>query len=498
VLLRPSLADHRSIVHDLGRIIGVVAMAAVLPFGWALLRAEWHAASHFLLLIGIATAISGAADRLRPDPGRAVDWSHGMVVASLTWLLVPLLATVPLWASGHYSRWVDSYFDAMSGITTTGLSLIQDLDHLPESVNLWRHILQFLGGQGIILAALMFLAGSGALSLFEGEGREHRMFPNVRSTARFIWLVSAAHAVFGIGILTLDGIFVQGFGLRRAFFHASTIFMAAFDTGGFSPMSTSIAYYNSPIFEAIVAVLMIAGAMSFGLHHAIWQRRKGIGKNIEVRTFAFTVGVTIVITILGLALIGAIDELYPLVRVGLFHALSAHTGTGFATVSGSELASWNGLAFAGIAIGMALGGMSSSTAGGVKSLRIGLAIRAMRDTVREALLPDGAVVSRTFQQHGPQRLGPNLVRSVFAITLLYVALYLFGAAVALGLGYELGPALFESISASAAVGLSVGVVTPDMPILLEVVYIAQMWVGRLEFIAVAALIGFAASTVFGK
>jgi trk system potassium uptake protein len=497
VLLRPSLEDHRSIAHDLGRIIGVVAIAALVPLAWAISRAEWRAASHFILLVGLATAVSAAADRLRPDPGRAVDWSHGMVVAALTWLVVPIFATVPLWGSGHYGRWIDSYFDAMSGLTTTGLTMIQDLDHLPESVNLWRHILQFLGGQGIVLAALMFLAGSGALSLFEGEGREHRIFPNVRSTARFIWLVSAAHAVIGIGILTVDGVLVQGFGLRRAFFHGSTIFMAAFDTGGFTPMSTSIAYYNSPIFEAIVAVLMIAGAMSFGLHHAIWHRRR-IGRNIEVRTFAFTVGVTITVTIVGLALIGAIDEAYPLVRVGLFHALSAHTGTGFTTVSVPELAGWSGLAFAAIAIGMALGGMSSSTAGGVKSLRIGLALRAMRDTVREALLPDGAVVARTFEQFGTQRLGPNLVRSVFAISLLYVALYLSGAAVALGFGYELAPALFESISASAAVGLSVGVVAPDMPVLLQVVYILQMWVGRLEFIAIAALIGFAASTVFGR
>ncbi|MEX2280437.1 MAG: potassium transporter TrkG, partial [Acidimicrobiia bacterium] len=355
----------------------------------------------------------------------------------------------------------------------------------------------FLGGQGIVLAALMFLAGSGALSLFEGEGREHRIFPNVRTTARFIWLVSATHAVIGIGILTIDGIFLQGFGVRRAFFHGATIFMAAFDTGGFSPMSTSIVYYNSPIFEAIVGVLMIAGAMSFGLHHAIWNRRR-VGKNIEVRTFAFTVGVTLVVTIFGLALIGVTDELYPLVRIGVFHVISAHTGTGFTTVSIPEVASWSGLAFAGITIAMALGGMSSSTAGGIKSLRIGLAFRAMRDTVREALLPDGAVVPQTYHQYGTQRIGANLIRSMFSISLLYVALYLFGAAVALGFGYELGPALFESISASAAVGLSVGVVAPDMPLLLELTYIAQMWVGRLEFIAIAALLGFGASTVFGK
>jgi trk system potassium uptake protein len=497
MLLRPSIEDHRSIAHDLGRIIGVVALAAVVPLVWAIAKGEWQSASHFGLLIGISTAVAAGADRLRPQPGRAVDWSHGMVVAALTWLVVPGFATIPLWGSGHYGRWIDSYFDAMSGLTTTGLTVIQDLDHLAESVNLWRHILQFLGGQGIVLAALMFLAGSGALSLFQGEGREHRMFPNVKTTARFIWLVSAAHALIGISVLTLDGIFVQGFGTGRAFFHASTIFMAAFDTGGFTPMSTSIAYYNSPIFEGLVAVLMIAGAMSFGLHHAIWHRRR-IGRNIEVRTIAFTFSVTLVITMLGLALLGVVESVYPMVRIGLFQVLSAHTGTGFSTVSTPELASWSGLAFAGIAIAMALGGMSSSTAGGVKSLRIGLTIRAMRDTVREALLPDGAVVSNTFHQYGVQRISPTLIRSVFTISLLYVGLYLFGAAVALGHGYELGPALFESISASAAVGLSVGIVSPEMPLLLQIVYILQMWVGRLEFIAIAALFGFAASTVFGK
>lgn len=497
MLLRPTLDDHRSIAHDLGRIVGVLSLAALAPLAWAVTNGEWRSATHFVLLIGITTIVSAAADRLRPHRGRAVGWSHGMVVTSLTWLVVPAFATLPLWMSGHYGRWLDSYFDAMSGVTTTGLATIQDLDHLPESVNLWRHILQFLGGQGIVLAALLFLAGTGAMSLFEGEGREHRMFPNVRTTARFIWLVSAGHALIGITALTIGGVVIQGFEPIRAFFHGANVFMAAFDTGGFSPMSTSVGYYNSVYYEAIVSVLMLAGAMSFGLHHAIWQRQR-MGRNIEVRTLAFTIGVTLMVTLVGLAIGGVADGVYPLTRVGLFHVLSAHTGTGFATVSTAEMARWSGLAFAGIAIAMALGGMSSSTAGGVKSLRIGVAFRAMRDTVREALLPEGAVVGRTFHQFGPQRLNPDLIRSVFTISLLYVALYLFGAGVALVYGYDLAPALFESISASAAVGLSVGVTSPDMPAILEIVYIAQMWIGRLEFIAIAALLGFAASTVFGK
>jgi len=497
MLLRPALDDHRSIANDLGRIIGVLAIAALAPLAWAIGKGEWASAGTFVLLIGLTVATAAFADRIVPVRKRTVNWSHGMVVAALTWLVVPAYSTVPLWMSGYYGRWIDSYFDAMSGLTTTGLSLVQDVDHMPESVNLWRHMLQFLGGQGIVLAALMFLAGSGALSLFEGEGREHRMFPNVRTTARFIWMVSAAHALIGITILTVDGAAGQGFGVERAFFHAITVFMAAFDTGGFSPMSTSIAYYDSVVFEAIVGVLMIAGAMSFGLHHAIWHRRTG-GGNIEVRTILTTLGITVGVTVVGLVSTGFLKDPYSLVRIGLFHVLSAHSGTGFATISTHDLASWSGLAFAGVAIAMALGGMSSSTAGGVKALRVAVAVRAMADTVREALLPDGAVVGRTYRHHGTRRLTPMLTRSVFAISLLYVALYLSGAFVALAYGYDLQPALFESISASAAVGLSVGITNPTMPVLLEIVYILQMWIGRLEFIAIAALIGFTISTAFGK
>ena len=347
-----------------------------------------------------------------------------------------------------------------------------------------------------MLAALTFFSASGALSLYQAEGRDERIFPSVGSTARFIWLVSLVHLGFGVTLLTLDGIFGQGFTIDRSLFHAITIFMAAFDTGGFSPQSTSITYYHSSVYELTIAVLMVAGAMSFGLHHAIWNRRKGLVRNLEVRTILVTMAVTLVVTIVGLSdtYLGAGG----LVRRGFFHVLSAHTGTGFATVSTSELGRWSGLAFAGMATAMALGGMSSSTAGGVKSLRIGLTIRSMADTVRAALLPEHTVVPAGYTQYGRQRLDSKLAQSVMAVSLLYVGLYLLGAAVGIAYGFDLKDALFESVSASAAVGLSVGVTSPGMPVLMKIVMIFQMWIGRLEFIAAFALAGFFWSAIKGE
>lgn len=496
MLLRPSAYDFKLIGHDLGRILAVVAMAGMLPLAWAVARQEWRPASHLLVMIGLCVLAAGAAELVTPARRKKVDWSHGLVVVALTWLVVPAVATIPLFLSGHYGSWIDSYFDAMSGITTTGLAVIQDLDHLSDSVNLWRHTIQFLGGQGIVLAALTFFSASGALSLYQAEGRDERIFPSVASTARFIWLVSLVHLVFGVTLLTLDGIFGQGFTVDRSVFHALTVFMAAFDTGGFSPQSSSITYYHSSVYELTIAVLMVAGAMSFGLHHAIWHRRRNLIRNLEVRTILITMCVTLGVTLVGLS--DTYTGVGALVRRGFFHVVSAHTGTGFATVSSSELGRWGGLAFAGIATAMALGGMSSSTAGGVKSLRIGLTVRSLADTVKAALLPEHTVVPTGYVQYGPQRLDPKLARSVMSVSLLYVALYLLGAGVGIAYGYDLQDALFESVSASAAVGLSVGVTSPAMPVLMKIVMIFQMWIGRLEFIAAFALAGFLWSTVKGE
>lgn len=498
MLLRPHVDDFRLIGFFLGRILYVVGAATIVPLLWAITHREWAPAATLAFTSGLALFLGGATARLEPTRQR-LDWNHGMVVVALAWLVVPMIGSIPLFLSGHYGSPLDAYFDAMSGVTTTGLSLVQDLDHLSTSINVWRSTLQFLGGQGIVLAALTFFAGSGILALYHAEARDEKIFPSVGSTARFIWLVSLFHGLFGVLALSVVGVWVLGFNPGRALFHGFTVFMAAFDTGGFAPMSTSIAYYHSLSFEVVVAVLMVAGALSFGLHHALWQGpRRRVLRNLETRTFAITVVGTMTVSLIGLAAVGAFGGGFGLARHGFFQLVSAHTGTGFATLSPPDLARWQGLAFAGIATAMALGGMASSTAGGVKSLRIGLTIRSLANSVKEVLLPEHAVVRDSYFQNGTRELGPDLVRSVMAVSLLYVGLYLLGAAVGIAYGYPLQESLFESVSAGASVGLSVGVTNPAMPALLKVSYILQMWAGRLEFIAVFALAGFLISWVRGE
>lgn len=211
-----------------------------------------------------------------------------------------------------------------------------------------------------------------------------------------------------------------------------------------------------------------------------------------------TFGLTMLITIFGLAALGVYTSVGGLSRQGIFQILSAHTGTGFTTVPSSELALWGGAAFGGMAIAMALGGMASSTAGGVKALRVGLVLKAVRNDIKVDLLPEGAIVDDSYEQFGRQRLTNDVARSAMVVSLLFVALFLVGAGVGVAYGVPLQAALFESVSAGANVGLSVGVTRPAMPVLLKLTYILQMLLGRLEFIAVFVLVGFVVSWVRGR
>ncbi|MCJ7754811.1 MAG: hypothetical protein MUP13_09620, partial [Thermoanaerobaculales bacterium] len=328
----------------------------------------------------------------------------------------------------------------------------------------------------------------------------YHILPSVRSTARFIWGVAAAHLVFGVVALGAVAYFVLGFGWIRSLFHGLMIFFAGFDTGGFAPQSTSVGYYHSALFEFVALILMVAGALSFAAHFALWHSssRRALLRNLEARTILITSVSTLALVLFGLAAMNAYDEIAGLSRQGLFQVVSAHTGTGFATVPPTEMVRWRGLAFAGMAIAMALGGMASSTAGGIKAMRVGLTATSLRQEIQSVLLPHGAIVDRSYFQFRSRELTPALANTVLAMSLLYITMYFFGAVVGVAQGVPLQQAAFESVSAGANVGLSVGVTDPSMSVVLEITYIIQMWLGRLEFVAAFAFMGFLVSMVRGK
>ncbi len=500
MILKPRLQDVKTIGYYLGKIIFGLSLTAVMPLAVAAVFREAGPFLDFLIFSGISM-ISGLVLIWACKGAKDPSWMDGMIVVSLSWLAAMFLGAIPMHLSGHWASYLDSCFDSMSGFATTGLTLVQDLDHLSRAHNFWRHFIMFLGGQGIVIIALSFFVKSapGAFRMYVGEARDERILPNVIHTSRFIWLVGFVYMVLGTTALGVAGI-MNGMNPVNALFHGACIFMAAFDTGGFAPQSQNILYYHSFSFEIITAVLMILGAINFKLHYHIWAgHRREIFKNIETITMFLTVAFTLIIVLSGLVQAGAYQGTALIFRKGFYQLISAHTGTGFQTIYAQKLgADWNDLSLVGLFCAMALGGAVCSTTGAIKMLRLGIIFKGLAEDLKKIILPEKAVIAQKFHHIKEIFLDDKQARSALFISLCYILLYFGGALAGMYYGHPFLRALFESTSAAANVGLSCGITSPGMPNALKVVYIIQMWAGRLEFMAVFTLLGFFVAIFKGK
>jgi trk system potassium uptake protein TrkH len=500
MILRPQLQDFKNIGYYSGKILIGIGLTMLVPMAVGLLFAEPNPAMDFLIGAEIALII-GLVLTKTCFTEQDLNWMQGMVVVSLSWLAAMFVGAIPLYLSGHWGSYLDACFETMSGFATTGLTLVQDLDHLSYAHNLWRHFAPFIGGQGIVVIALCFFVKgvSGAFKMYVGEARDERVLPNVIDSSRFIWLVSIVYLILSTLVLGTVGMAI-GMKPANAFYHGACIFMAAFDTAGFAPQSQNILYYHSLLFEVITVVIMLLGAMNFNLHYRIWTGdRREIWKNIESRALFIIVVVVFLITLVGLNQIGSYPRVLVMFRKGFYQVISAQTTTGFATIYARQfIDDWGNLALVGLICAMALGSASCSTAGGIKMLRLGIIVKALQQDLKRIILPERAVVEQKLHHLKEIFLEDRQVRAALLITVAYLALYGIGALVGMFYGYPFLDSLFESTSAAANVGLSCGITTPGMPVGLKLTYIVQMWAGRLEFMSVFTLIGFLVAAIKGK
>ena len=500
MLLKPQIRDIRIVTYYLGKIIIGLSLTLALPLLLALLNQELNPAFDFGISLLISLII-GLILTILCNTKEDLNWMQGMSLVGLSWLVAMFLGAIPLFLSGHWKCYLDACFDAMSGLATTGLALVDDLDHLSLSHNLWRHLMMFIGGQGIVIVALSFFVRglSGAFKMYVGEAREERVLPNVIHTARFIWLVSIVYLI--LGSAALAGVArAEGISKGMSFFHGLCIFMTAFDTGGFSPQSQSILYYHSLPFEVVTIALMLLGAINFRLHYSLWTgNRREVFKNIEIITLFISVAALFLFTAIGLHKAGMYLKPIALFRKGFFQLISAHTGTGFMTIYAKQfIHQWSNLAFLGVILAMSLGGSTCSTTGGIKLLRLDILFKALVGEIKRIMLPESTILVQKFHHIQEVVLEDRQIRISLLIFLMYLGLYVLGTIVGCLFGYPLSEALFESVSAGANVGLSCGITSASMPALLKITYIFQMWVGRLEFVSIFTLFGVFVAVFKGK
>ena len=495
MIIKPTLEDAKLVLSYTGKVVIGVAILLVLPMATAVAAREWDCLAYFSLSLGLALCVgfllvaAGATSR-RPT------WMHGMVTGGFSWIVVMAVAAAPYGFSGHYLSYLDAMFDVMSGFTTTGLVLIQDLDHVPISLNMWRHILTFVGGQGVIVLALTFLVkdSGGGYKLYVGEGKDERLFPSVFHTAKAIWKISLVYLAVGTIALWIAGIAI-GLPAADAFLHGLWIYMAAWSTGGFAPMSQSLLYYHSAGYEIVTVLFFILGSFNFALHNAVWSgNRREIFKNIETVSFSATMSALTLLVCWALMKLRVYPNLAALVRKGFYQLASAHTTTGFMTVYPRQLANeWGDIALLAMIAAMLIGGSASSTAGGFKGLRMGILLKAVVQETRKMLKPSSAAFSQRFHYHGNRTLSEAQVRSAALIVLMYVGVFFLAVLAGCAAGYPFVESAFEAASVTGNVGFSIGVTQAAMPAFLKAVYIFNMWAGRLEFMAVLATIAFCAA-----
>lgn len=413
---------------------------------------------------------------LRPRRNVPYHWRSSIHQGSLTvlyaWLIGIGLGALPFVISGQLTI-VQALFEAVSGWTTTGLSVI-DVTKINHLFQFHRCFMQFCGGLGFIMMILFFVQENQAANLYDAEGHPDRLEPRLINTVRII---------FGIYFISLliGTVLYHLFGMNwfDSLFHA----MCSLSTGGFSTQVDSIGAYHSIAIEWVTMTLMIIGTTNFAVLLLMMK-----GKWREVKKISelklFTVLVTLFSIIIAISLsyslyISVSDSL----RIALFNVVSALSTTGYATVSYQE---WPTLAVFALIVLMLIGGGYGSTAGGMKLTRVYIAIQTLKNTFRQKLSSKRSVNKiYHYRAQGKTEINATLMQDTISYILIYFIIFLIGTGlIALFLNCDLQSAMFEFASALGTVGLSVGLTGPQTSEIVLIVEMFGMLLGRLEIFVV--------------
>lgn len=483
------LADLGIVLRDLGLLSLVVAFMAAASFPVALHFREAFALGPLGLTLGVALGVWALLYWPFRRSGET-QLQHGLLVAALGWLLVPVLGALPLYLVSRalggglvfpYADFTSAFFESVSGFTGTGLTMALRPDFLPKTLQWWRSLTEWIGGMGVIVLMIAILAGPGlsAATLYYAEARTEKIHPSVRSTVRTMWWIFGLYT--GLSVLAF---FAAGMPPWEALNHA----MTAVATGGFSLWPGSLGHYRSLSIEIVAMLAMVAGAVSFVVHYQMLVGGPGVlWRDLQTRWLLF--GLLFGTGILGLLLWRALP-VREAFRVAAFQYVSAMTCTGFQTV---DLRHWTEGGKLLLTAGMVVGGAAGSTAGGLKVMRLAILAGGVTWQVRRLLSPPDAVI--------PCRLGTECysaeeiyrrMSQAAALFFLWVVFLVAGAfllAVLYPAGrFSLADYLFEVASAQSNVGLSVGITHPQMPTLAKLLLSFHMWVGRLEIIPALILV----------
>ncbi|MEQ8733634.1 MAG: TrkH family potassium uptake protein [Rhodospirillaceae bacterium] len=473
--------DFRPVFLVIGLLLIILALGMGIPaiVDLSIGNPDWTAfatAGAFTLFVGTATVMTTRTGEV------TLTLRQAFLLTTLSWIVLPAFASLPFMISDYRLNFTDAFFEAMSGITTTGATVITNLDAAPPGLLLWRGILQWLGGLGIIIMALTILPmlKVGGMQMFKVEGFEAQEKVLPRATQ-----VAAALVIVFVFLTALWALFywLAGMGTLDATVHA----MTTIATGGYSNHDASMGYFDSGLIDALAIIGMVVGGIPFLLYvQVIRGRSSALWNDSQVRWFISTV-----ITFVGLVTVYLVitDTYEPVLalRFAAFNTVSVITGTGFAT---ADFSLWGGFVLVVLFMLMFIGGCAGSTTCGIKVFRFQVLFEVARVQLRQLLEPHGVFTP----YYNGRSIDESVAASVMGFFYLYaLTVCVLGVALA-ALGLDFITAISGAASAVSNVGPGLGpIIGPagtyaTLPDAAKWLLALGMLLGRLELYTVLVLV----------
>jgi trk system potassium uptake protein TrkH len=464
------------IANVLGWLLVGIAAIQLIPLTAAIIFGEptlpYAASAIAACVVGLAIALGSHPEHRRM---RSRD---GFLVVSAAWLIASAFGSLPYLFTQALGG-VDAIFESVAGFTTTGATVMTQIEGAPKALLLWRSLTQWLGGMGIILfaVALMPLLGVGGMQLFKAEVPgpvADKLTPRIAVTARRLWLIYVGFTAVEWVLLMLAG--MTGY---EALCHSLT----TMSTGGFSTRDGSVGSFDSALIEWIIIVFMTLGGVNFVLHYrALTGHFRSVLRDVELRYYLILLGVAALI--IYWALVHALEPTG--FRTVLFQVISIATSTGYST---ANFALWPAIALLVLLQLMILGGMAGSTSGGVKSLRVVIGMKAVASVFNR--LGHRTAVGHPVRYAG-KRVPDDVLAGIWAFLTAYFLIVAAVACVVAAAGYDLVTSLSAALSAVGNVGPALGEVGPfnnfaHFPGAVKLTLCIAMIAGRLELFTILIL-----------